>query len=821
MFVVEGLDDSRIPLGRIGENEARVIRFNVGYILAEFPNATFSIVNRRPGDSDAYPVSPEYCDMEENYLVWTVMSGDLVNEGTGSCQIIAIQDEAVVKTQIFRTRVDKALDESTEPPEPWESWTEQIIEAAESVNTAYNEWTNMTATAVSIPSTQPASATYANGVLTIYIPRAQGGGPGGDVIDDEAGEGDTDHTWSANKLVEKFAEQPQVDFNNPVFTGSVSMGRKDNTTTGENSTALGSNIEASGQNSHAEGSGTTASGNNSHAEGTNTVASGGAAHAEGLGGVNSGIVSGAVGTYSHSEGWQTRAAGIAAHSEGEWAVASGNYGAHAEGYQTVASGQYGAHSEGTMSTASGMSSHAEGSGTTSAGSSSHAEGPGANAAGGNSHAEGGNTYANGSYSHVEGYGHPTTGLHTYGAFAFADHAEGYQTKADSGGSNKYGAHAEGHTTYSHGNGSHSEGITTEASGNASHAEGMSTVAGGQYSHTEGYNTSTTASSAHAEGIETDATGIGSHSEGRATTASGSSSHAEGYETTASGDYGSHAEGNGTFATGQNAHAEGNETQANGIYSHAEGYQTVADGPASHAEGQMTTASDVPGIPQTVAGKRNIPHAPTIVTVGPTTAVEWVSGVEVLPWSKIFKVTENNTTTYYVPHRYVPARPEPIMDSSGYWWLRYTLPSGVNPVSIPAWSDSAPYAKNDIVKEQANDGVLYFFQARRAIDITYVPLTNTEFYHTVQAGDEVQMYANPVIEIIGNAVSTRNPSNARMLDAFGNEYLAGVLRMNCNPDGSGGQSAIPAPSSATSGSFLMFNGTAWVAQELSTWTGGSY
>lgn len=34
-------------------------------------------------------------------------------------------------------------------------------------------------------------------------------------------------------------------------------------------------------------------------------------------------------------------------------------------------------------------------------------------------------------------------------------------------------------------------------------------------------------------------------------------------------------------------------------------------------------------------------------------------------------------------------------------------------------------------------------------------------------------------------------------------------------------AIPAPSSASAGDFLVYNGSAWVAQSISTWQGGSY
>lgn len=34
-------------------------------------------------------------------------------------------------------------------------------------------------------------------------------------------------------------------------------------------------------------------------------------------------------------------------------------------------------------------------------------------------------------------------------------------------------------------------------------------------------------------------------------------------------------------------------------------------------------------------------------------------------------------------------------------------------------------------------------------------------------------------------------------------------------------AITSPSSPSSGDFLVYNGTTWVAQSLSTWSGGSY
>ena len=141
---------------------------------------------------------------------------------------------------------------------------------------------------------------------------------------------------------------------NPVATGSFSLGRKANTPVGENSFAVGDNVEANDHYAHAEGVETVASGSwGSHAEGYSTTASG----------TNG----------SHAEGHYTTASGSSSHAEGHSTTASGTYGAHAEGYYTTASGES-SHAEGDSTTASGNSSHAEGCSTTASGDYSHAGG---------------------------------------------------------------------------------------------------------------------------------------------------------------------------------------------------------------------------------------------------------------------------------------------------------------------------------------------------------------------------------------------------------------------------------------------------------------
>ena len=156
----------------------------------------------------------------------------------------------------------------------------------------------------------------------------------------------------------------KMDANNPVGTGSFSMGRKPNTVIGNNS--------------HAEGGITTASGNYSHAEGSNTTASGDSSHAEGNStNVFSSVVTAVNPTDEDIKGaWYSKKFSVAramgSHVEGGDSLALGLY-SHAEGSNTTASGDY-SHAEGHYATASGSYSHAEGSFTTALSNHQHVQG---------------------------------------------------------------------------------------------------------------------------------------------------------------------------------------------------------------------------------------------------------------------------------------------------------------------------------------------------------------------------------------------------------------------------------------------------------------
>jgi len=165
-------------IGRVGENKARGIKFPIGDCLKEFPGCTFSLYNKRPTDPDSYPVPTENYTVEGDYLLWTVTSGDVAYKGSGKCEISATVDGIIVKTDIYITSIDEALDGSGTPPDPWQGWVDDVTEAAERAEAAVQEIHDLTAQAETLEPDSPATASYVDGVLTIGVPKGDKGDQG-------------------------------------------------------------------------------------------------------------------------------------------------------------------------------------------------------------------------------------------------------------------------------------------------------------------------------------------------------------------------------------------------------------------------------------------------------------------------------------------------------------------------------------------------------------------------------------------------------------------------------------------------------------------
>ena len=178
MIIIIAEEGKKIHLGRVGENEARAVRFDIGKIQAEFPGATFSVLNMRPEDPDAYPVNGQYIRIEGNYLYWTLQSGDLTQDALGECELKATLNGVIVKSIIWTTEICPALDGNGTPPEPWESWQQQVEDDADRAEAAAELLENPGAVAETLTAGSEATARYEDGTFYFGIPRGQKGSKG-------------------------------------------------------------------------------------------------------------------------------------------------------------------------------------------------------------------------------------------------------------------------------------------------------------------------------------------------------------------------------------------------------------------------------------------------------------------------------------------------------------------------------------------------------------------------------------------------------------------------------------------------------------------
>ena len=246
------LDDLRnliLNLGFVGENEHRQFRFDSMKMFGEYPNASVSMTVCPP-EGDAYPATIE---RDGDFVIWTITDSDLVAEGDGEIQITFTESPHIAKTYIGRTKTSRSLVPTGDIPSGLDDFItradallDQVEEAfptggttgqvlAKKSNADYDtEWVDQgggggtsdyeeldnlpqiggvtlkgnktlhdlgAAAESDIPDvsgfyTKPAdgipAADIASGVIPVLT----------DLIDDTAGDGDTNKVWSADKSSE-------------------------------------------------------------------------------------------------------------------------------------------------------------------------------------------------------------------------------------------------------------------------------------------------------------------------------------------------------------------------------------------------------------------------------------------------------------------------------------------------------------------------------------------------------------------------------------------------------------------------------------------
>lgn len=157
-----------ILLGRCGENLARTVEIDVSEYLKEYPGAAVTLLHRRHGESDIYPVAAE---LRDGCLVWQPTSADTAIAGSGEAEVRVTVDGVLAKSKILSTMVDKSLTgQETDAPQPGMDWVDKIVNAIGNAQ-------NMKAEAESVAYGTPASAEYdgKTGTMHFGIPEGRPG----------------------------------------------------------------------------------------------------------------------------------------------------------------------------------------------------------------------------------------------------------------------------------------------------------------------------------------------------------------------------------------------------------------------------------------------------------------------------------------------------------------------------------------------------------------------------------------------------------------------------------------------------------------------
>ena len=237
-----------VPIGFEGENEYTTVNIDCKKIFDEHPTAvpTWAVT---PPQGDSYPV---VVVRDGDIVSWTVSDSDLVYPGSGKFQLsFVIGDEVIGKTYSARTRILDSITPSGNAPTAIQNWLTQAaaalqalpqdvatavatlmgamvgvgetLDPGENVTVSYDTENNTLT--IGVPRgadgqdgqdgvdghTPVITAEKVGKVTTLYVDgtavaEIQDGESGTELIDDNAGAGDTDKVWSADKSASEISD---------------------------------------------------------------------------------------------------------------------------------------------------------------------------------------------------------------------------------------------------------------------------------------------------------------------------------------------------------------------------------------------------------------------------------------------------------------------------------------------------------------------------------------------------------------------------------------------------------------------------------------
>lgn len=115
-----------VPIGYVGESGVRQVVLDFSPWVETYGPGALTLMVRRNGDADAYPVTLE---IDGSTAAWTVSNVDTHIYGVGRAQYMYVVDGENVKSAIFQTFVDKSVTQpGSGPPDPYEGWVQHLTE---------------------------------------------------------------------------------------------------------------------------------------------------------------------------------------------------------------------------------------------------------------------------------------------------------------------------------------------------------------------------------------------------------------------------------------------------------------------------------------------------------------------------------------------------------------------------------------------------------------------------------------------------------------------------------------------------------------------
>lgn len=128
MRTILATDDSVLFLGKQGENLATRILFPYAEKWKEiYGEGVFQLIFLRPEDTTPYAC---VIGIDEENVTWDITNTELANPGTGRVELCYfVGSTLAISLQWITKSIASLTDVGDTPPEPWESWVEEVLQA--------------------------------------------------------------------------------------------------------------------------------------------------------------------------------------------------------------------------------------------------------------------------------------------------------------------------------------------------------------------------------------------------------------------------------------------------------------------------------------------------------------------------------------------------------------------------------------------------------------------------------------------------------------------------------------------------------------------